>query len=94
MELARNACALADARLDGHVEFPMQLPDAQLVGRPEQCQNTCRAEGAEPIRLVVRRTTENSRVSPCSFHTPLLLLAITGSGRCQDAGSSTAPRGR
>ena len=25
---------------------------------------------------------ENSRVSPVSFHTPLLLLAMTRSGRC------------
>ena len=38
VKLARDACALADARIQRQVELTMQLPDAQLVGRPQQRQ--------------------------------------------------------
>ena len=35
--------------------LPLELPDTELVGRPQQCQENGGAEGAEPIRLVVGR---------------------------------------
>ena len=56
VKLPRNPCALADARLQRHLELMMQLPDTPLVRRPQQCQEEHRAEGAKPVRLVVRRS--------------------------------------
>ena len=53
VKLARNPCALADARVQRHLELMMQLPQTPLVGRPQKSQEH-RAEGAKPIRLVVR----------------------------------------
>ena len=38
MKFARDACALSDARLQRHVELMVQLPQPQLVGRPQQRQ--------------------------------------------------------
>src|SRR5271165_2524832 len=54
MQLARNACALADTRVQRDLELMMQLPDTPLVGRPQQRQKEHRAEGAKPVCLVVR----------------------------------------
>ena len=58
MQVPRDPCALAHARLQRHLELMMQLPDAQLVRRPEQRQKEARAESAKPIRLVIRRNDE------------------------------------
>ena len=38
VKVPRDACALADTRLQRHGELMMQLPDTQLVGCPQQRQ--------------------------------------------------------
>ena len=37
VQVPGNSCSLADSRLQRHLEIMMQLPDSQLVGRPQQC---------------------------------------------------------
>ena len=54
VQFARDARALFDAPLQAHVEFPLQLPDTELVGRPQQCQKSGRAESAKPVRPSTR----------------------------------------
>src|SRR5208337_4870766 len=46
-----------------HVELMLQLPDTPLVRRPQQRQEERRAEGAKPIRLVVRGC--HGEIQPC-----------------------------
>src|SRR5260221_6885782 len=55
MEFASDACPLADACFQSCVELPRQLPQSQLIERPEQRQKRGHAQRAEPNRLVVRR---------------------------------------
>jgi hypothetical protein len=55
MELASDTRSFTHPCFDGRVEFSLQLPDAQLIRRPQQRQEGCPAEGAKPIRLVIRR---------------------------------------
>src|SRR5208337_1339774 len=62
MELASDTGSFTHPCFDGRVEFPPKLPDAQLVGRPEQRQKEARAESAKPIRLVIRRSDEEIRL--------------------------------
>jgi hypothetical protein len=54
VQVARNAGALADSRLERHLETVMQLPDPDPVPSPEQPQPSRRAERAEPGGLVIR----------------------------------------
>jgi hypothetical protein len=54
VQIPRNAGALADSRLERHLEPAMQLPDPDLVPSPEQPQSTRRAERTEPLGLVIR----------------------------------------
>ena len=51
MQFARDACSLSNARLQGQGELPVQLPDAKLVGRPQQRQKEKAAQHAEPVRI-------------------------------------------
>ena len=48
MQFARDACPLSNARLQGQSELPVQLPDAKLVGRPQQRWKNGRAKRAKP----------------------------------------------
>ena len=55
VQIASDAGPLADALFQAHVELPRQLPQPQLIQRPQQCQKHGRTESAEPVRLVVSR---------------------------------------
>ena len=55
VQFASDTRALIQARFGCHAEFPLQLPDTKLVGRPQQCQKSAHAERAEPACLVERR---------------------------------------
>src|SRR5271167_4877867 len=46
VKLPRNPRAFAHARLQRHVELLVQVPDTQLVSRPQQYQKQGRAEAA------------------------------------------------
>ena len=78
VQVPRDSCALADARLQRHLKVMMQAPDSVLVGRPQQCQKELRRRARETSSSgSTPGQTENSKVSPCSFQTPLLLAAMT-----------------
>ena len=47
MKLSRDPSSLTDARLERHVELMTQLPDTQLVARPQQRQKHSRARQCE-----------------------------------------------
>jgi len=51
VQLPRNPRALADARVQCHLELMVQLPDTYQVGRPKQRQKERRAEGPEPAPM-------------------------------------------
>ena len=68
VKLPRNPCALAHTRLKRHVELMLQLQDTPLVRRPQQRHKEDRAEGAEPIRLVVRRS--DGKIQLCGTIVP------------------------
>src|SRR5271166_2670183 len=68
MQVACNACALADPRLQRHFELLMQLPDTPLIRRPQQRPKEARAEGAKPVCLVVRR--RDGEIQPCRAIVP------------------------
>ena len=55
VQIAGDTCALADARVQRHIELMMQLPDTEQVDRPQQRPKCDHTESAKPIRLVVRR---------------------------------------
>src|SRR5271166_5387366 len=63
MQLACNACALADTRVQRYLELMLQLPDTPPVGRPQQRRQEHRAEGAKPVCLVVRGC--DGEIQPC-----------------------------
>ena len=48
VQLPGDSCPLPHARLEGHVELVMQLPDTQLVTRPQQRHKHSRARTAKP----------------------------------------------
>ena len=50
--------------LQAHVEFVLQLPDTELVGRPQQCQKNGRAEGSKPVRPPPGGRDENRQRHP------------------------------
>ena len=77
VKVSRNPRTLSDACVQGHLELMTQPPEPQLVGRPQQRQEEHSAQGAERIRLVIRGRDGDLQRIPCSFHTPLLLDAIT-----------------
>ena len=64
MQLARDSRALVQPRLAGHVEFVLQLPDTELVGRPQQRQKNGRAKGAKPVGLPPGGRDENGQRHP------------------------------
>ena len=51
VQFAGDTRALIQARLACHAEFALQLPDTELVGRPQQCQKSGRAEGSKGVGL-------------------------------------------
>ena len=55
MQFPRDARPLVDALFQAHVELPRQLMNAELIERPEQCQESCHARQTEPCGLVIRR---------------------------------------
>ena len=56
VQVACNARALGDTRVQCHLELTMQPPDAKLVTRPRQKQEQHGAQGEEPSGLVIRRS--------------------------------------
>ena len=78
VQLARDARPLVDALFQAHVELPLQLPDTELVRHPQHRQKSrprttreTTSSGSTPGRW------RTPAMSPVSFHTPLLLEAIT-----------------
>ena len=54
-----NACALAHARIQCHLELMVQVPDPQLVSEPKYCQQHRREKTAEMPRGIPRRKNAN-----------------------------------
>jgi len=77
VQVTRDAGRFAHALFQPHVELPHDLPLAQPIERAEQRQEGGHNGQTEPQSLVVRRGIEKPSDAPASFHTPLLLLAIT-----------------
>ena len=61
MEFARDASPLGDPRLQREGEFPVRLPEEELVDYPHRCENEQRAEGTKPIRLIEGRINRELR---------------------------------
>src|SRR5208337_808506 len=56
VQIARDPCALTDPCVQRHIELLLQLPDSQLVGRPQQCNESGHTQRPKPIRLVISRS--------------------------------------
>ena len=54
MQIAGDARTLGNASNQRHSELMMQLPNPQLVGRPQQRHKNRCPECTKPIRLVIR----------------------------------------
>src|SRR5882724_5957456 len=55
VQVPRDACALADAIFQTHVELLRHLTEPELIKSPEQCQKSGHARHAEPPCLPKRR---------------------------------------
>src|SRR5882724_13091973 len=55
VQVPRDACALADAIFQTHVELLRHLTEPELIKRAEQCQKSGHARHAEPPCLPKRR---------------------------------------
>ena len=64
VQFAGDARPLVDALLQAHVEFLLELPDTELVGRPQQCQKNGRAKGSKPIGPPPGGRDENGQRHP------------------------------
>ena len=95
VQLARDARTLVDARLQAHVELPLQLPDTELVEPPT----------AVPEKRPRReRETNSSGSTPGRWRTPACRRSRStrrcccrrsrGSGSGEEEDSYTAPGGR
>ena len=73
VELPRNTCALADARLERERERVLHLTHPELVRRPQQCRKQTDAQGTKPVRLVVRRGDGESERVPLVVPHPTVI---------------------
>ena len=59
VKVSGNACALAHARIQCHLELMVQVPNPQLVSEPNYCQQHRRAKTEELPRGIPRRKNAN-----------------------------------
>src|SRR5579871_677221 len=68
MQVARDAGALGNTRVQGSLEIPSDLPQAQQIECPEKSSNSHKTERAEPGGLPVGR--RNREVERCTLLVP------------------------
>ena len=77
VQLAGDAGALADARLERHVECVLHLTHPELVRRPQQRQKQTHGGGAKQSVLYQGGVMTIGSDTPASFHTPSLFEPCT-----------------
>jgi hypothetical protein len=77
VQVARDAGPLADPLFQAHVELPRRLTHAELIQPQSSARNAATHDTRNQVVWYQAGATENSMAAPASFHTPLLLQAMT-----------------
>ena len=77
VQLPGDSRALADARLERHVERVLHLTHPDLVRRPQQRQKQTHGGGAKQVGLYQGGVMTIGSDTPASFHTPSLFEPCT-----------------